>query len=62
GFERFFVPRANEKHVANLEPRLLKKVVWVRQVGDLLGLLKVPPKQNKKSFKPQPKPDPELDF
>jgi DNA repair protein RadA/Sms len=44
GFEKFYVPFANKKHIENVDAGILKKVIWVKQVRDLLHMLGVPPK------------------
>jgi DNA repair protein RadA/Sms len=36
GFTRFMAPESNKKHLRSLEPALLAKIRWVRDVSDLL--------------------------
>ncbi len=36
GFETIVMPASNKKHLASLPQRLLKQIIWVREIGDLL--------------------------
>ncbi|MEQ1878119.1 MAG: magnesium chelatase domain-containing protein, partial [Bdellovibrionia bacterium] len=52
GFEKFFVPAANKRHLDRADKDLLKKIIWVRQISDLISGLNIPPKKNRAPSRP----------
>jgi DNA repair protein RadA/Sms len=40
GFERFFAPYSNKRNLFDLPPALEKKIIWIRNIRDLVGHLK----------------------
>lgn len=52
GFERFFAPYSNKRGLFDLPPALEKKIVWVRNIRDIVGHLK----QAKKPASNSPRP------
>lgn len=52
GFTTFVVPTSNKKHLSDLPDKLLKQIVWVREVHDLMKLIDAP----RRSARPAPRP------
>ena len=72
GFTRFVMPTSNRKHLADLDPTLMKRIYWVKDVRDLTNLFgggKVKGKtavvaaaREKAKAQAERRPDEELDF
>jgi DNA repair protein RadA/Sms len=45
GFTTFVVPESNRKHLKDLDPKLVQKIKWVRDVGQLQRLIEGTPRR-----------------
>jgi DNA repair protein RadA/Sms len=54
GFEKFFVPQANKRHLDRVDKDLIKKIIWVKQITDLMSHLKIPAKKQRAPARPAP--------
>lgn len=54
GFEKFFVPQANKRHLDRFDKEILKKIIWVKHISDLMSQLKIAPKKSRAPSRPAP--------